>query len=161
MAGGRPRKPTALKRLQGNPGHRPLNAGEPQPEPDSGYCPRWLSVEARREWRRVVPELMACGLLTVVDRAALEAYCEAYALWRRATLTMRKHGLTVTTETGYVQQVPAVSIANNALKLMRAFMTEFGMTPSSRSRVSVLQPETEDPFAEYLAESRVMEELDE
>jgi len=160
MAGGRPRKPTKLKQLQGTARADRINASEPQFEVGSGYCPRWLSDEARAEWRRVAPELIACGLLTVVDRAALEAYCETYAQWRRAIEAL-KDGMTFTTDKGYVQQLPEVAIANNALKQMRAFMTEFGMTPSSQSRVSMPQADTEDPFAIYLAESRVTEQLDE
>ena len=159
MAGGRPAKPTALKRLQGNPGCRPLNANEPQPEMDSGYCPRHLSRMARAEWRRVVPELREIGLLTVVDRAALEAYCECYADWRRAKDVLAKEGMTFTTPNGYVQQRPEVAIASNALKMMKAFMTEFGMTPSSRSKVKAPQLEEDDPFGDYMAQSRVTERL--
>lgn len=161
MSGPAP-KPTKLKILQGNPGKRPLNASEPQFSPDSGYCPRWLSDEAKAEWRRVVPELAACGLLTVVDRAALEAYCESYAQWKEAMEALRDSGLTFKTESGYVQQRPEVAIANSALKAMRAFMTEFGMTPSSRSRVHVPgKGEEADPFEEFLSQSRVAERLDE
>jgi P27 family predicted phage terminase small subunit len=106
--------------------------------------------------------LAACGLLTVVDRAALEAYCESYAQWKEAMEALRENGLTFATETGYVQQRPEVAIANSAPKAMRAFMGEFGMTPSSRSRVRVPgKGEEADPFAEFLAQSKVTEQLDE
>jgi len=139
-----------LKVLEGNPGKRPLNASEPQFEADSGYCPRWLSEEARREWRRVVPALAACGLLTVVDRAALEAYCVVYARWQKAEKALVDHGgLTFETATGYVQQRPEVAIANNAVKVMKELMGQFGMTPSSRTRVSVPVKEP-DPRDDYL-----------
>jgi hypothetical protein len=33
MAMGRPPTPTAVKKVMGNPGRRPLNAREPQPSP--------------------------------------------------------------------------------------------------------------------------------
>lgn len=161
MPGGRPAKPTEIRRLQGNPGHRPLNANEPQPEPDSGYCPRHLSRGARAEWRRVVPELKALGLFTVVDRAALEAYCECYATWRTAQDVLEREGLTFIAGQGYIAQRPEVAIANNALKLMRAFMSDFGMTPSSRTRVKAPPKQESDPFAEFLQESHVTEALDE
>ena len=43
--------------------------------------PRDLSPEAKAEWRRVVPEIEAMGLLATVDRAILIRYCTAWADW--------------------------------------------------------------------------------
>jgi len=154
-------KPTNLKRLAGNPGKRPLNESEPQFTADSGYCPRWLPETARAEWRRVVPELAAVGLLTVVDRAALEAYCVAYARWQAAELVLTECGLTFETESHYVMQRPEVAIANNAAKQMRAFMVEFGMTPSSRARVTLPERKQEDPYAAYLNSPHIVQALEE
>lgn len=70
---GPPRKPTALKILQGNPGHQKLPRNEPKPTADFPTRPGWLEPEAKREWMRVCGELHRLGLLTVVDRAALAA----------------------------------------------------------------------------------------
>jgi P27 family predicted phage terminase small subunit len=42
--------------------------------------------------------------------------------------------------TGAVYQNPYLAVANRAMKQMRDFLTEFGMTPSSRSRVSSSLP---------------------
>ena len=41
MAGRKP-KPTALKKLEGNPGKRKLNTKEPVPEKGMPDCPKWL-----------------------------------------------------------------------------------------------------------------------
>ena len=79
---GRKPKPTALKRLNGNPGRRPLINSEPQVTLGGFSCPRHLNDEARREWHRVVHDLKDAGVLARVDRAALEAYCVSYARWR-------------------------------------------------------------------------------
>ncbi len=68
-------KPTRMKVLAGNPGKRPLNRREPQPKPGLPRCPAQLSEEAKREWKRISKELDRLGLLTVLDRAALSAYC--------------------------------------------------------------------------------------
>lgn len=153
--------PTKLKQLRGNPGKRPLNKHEPQPSMTRMYCPRWLDAYAKAEWRYMSGELQRLGLLTKVDRAAFEAYCQTYSMWRRAHKVLHAKGLTFETESGYVQQRPEVAIADKAVKTMKAFLTEFGMTPASRSRISIAPPEAPDPFAAFLAESRVTEALGE
>lgn len=135
-------KPTALRRLEGNPGKRPLNRREPRPRPVAPKCPAWLLPEARREWRRVRPELERLGLLTVVDGVALAGYCQSYARWREAEAAIDEHGATFTTDTGYVGVRPEVAIAQRSLQMLRAFCAEFGLTPASRGRMTL--PEVAD-----------------
>ena len=94
MRGRRP-KPTRLKVLTGNPGKRPLNPDEPKPERAIPECPAELGPVARREWDRLGKELASLGLLTNLDRAALAAYCGAYALvgrGHRGDPEVRHHG---------------------------------------------------------------------
>lgn len=130
-------KPSHLKVMQGTyrPDRAPKN--EPKPEPSTPSCPTWLHAEAKREWRRIVPHLEQLGLLAQIDRAALAAYCQLYARWWEAEREIKVHGLTQITETGYVAQRPEVGISANALKQMRAYLAEFGLTPSSRSRIDL------------------------
>jgi len=149
MSGPAP-KPTALRLLQGNPGKRPINRAEPQPRADAGYAPRHLGRLAKAEWRRVVPELQRLGLLSIIDRAALEGYCSEYVLYRQCEDILQREGVIFMTETGYMQQRPEVAIRAKALASMRQFMAQFGMTPASRSRVSVQQPEGESEFEQFL-----------
>lgn len=42
-------------------------------------CPDHLNDVARKEWRRLATPLFDAGILTLADRAALAAYCVAYA----------------------------------------------------------------------------------
>lgn len=46
--------------------------------------------------------------------------------------------------TGAIYQNPYLAVANRAMKQMRDFLTEFGMTPSSRSRVLSSVPPMRD-----------------
>ncbi len=135
-------KPPALKVLEGNPGHRPINTDTPKPRPIAPKCPSWLDPEARKEWRRVAPELERLGLLTGVDRAALAGYCQAYARWRQAEKVLDEKGLTFTTATGYEAPRPEATIARQMMVQMRAFCVEFGLTPSARGRMTL--PEVAD-----------------
>jgi P27 family predicted phage terminase small subunit len=146
MAGRRP-KPTLIKILSGNPGGRPLNECEPQPT-GLPSCPKHLPKEAKKEWRRVAKELKSCGLLTAVDRAALTGYCESWARYVDASENLQKFGSVVKSPNGYPILNPYVSICNAAMKEMRAFLTEFGMTPASRSKISVKQGGKADEWDE-------------
>jgi P27 family predicted phage terminase small subunit len=134
---GRKPKPTRLKVITGNPGKRPLNLDEPYPEPAIPDCPPELNAAARREWERLVGELGKLRVLTHLDRAALAAYCGAYALWAEATEAIGKFGVMVKSPTGFPIQSPYVSITNRQAEIMMRIAAEFGFTPASRGRISV------------------------
>lgn len=145
---GRKPIPTAIKVLEGNPGKRKLNEYEPKPEKKAPKCPIWLDPEAKKEWKRTAQKLEELGILTEVDMAAFAGYCQAYARWKEAEEFITKHGTIVKTPSGYWQQVPQVSIAQTYLKIMNRFCEQFGLTPSSRSRISADSKavETDDPM---------------
>lgn len=149
---GRPAKPTALKELAGNPGKRRLNKNEPKPRQKKPSCPKHLTGEARREWNRMSKQLFDLGLLTEVDRAALAGYCQLWARWVEAEEEMRRptFRMVTTTDNGYPVVSPWMGIASQAMKQMLRFLTEFGMTPAARSRVTVATEEEADPYEEFL-----------
>ena len=142
MAGRRP-KPVALKLLTGNPGKRPLNRNEPKPMTTTPDCPPELSPAAQQEWKRLVSELSALNMLTNLDRVALATYCEAYALWVEAISAIRKYGTMVKSPSGYPMQSPYLAIANKQAEIMMRIASEFGLTPASRSRISI--PDEPEP----------------
>lgn len=147
---GRKPVPTKLKIVKGTDQPCRINPDEPEPVvslPDPP--PEWKKANpvALTEWERITPHLYELGLLTAVDRAALVAYCEAWSRLRQAEAEIAKTGLLVETTNGNLIQSPAVGIANTAFKNMLAAATEFGLTPSSRTRVSAVGGKrTENPF---------------
>ena len=145
-------QPTALKILRGNPGLRKLNEREAQPTKVKPRCPSYLSAEAKREWRRVSKYLYDAGLLSAIDLDALAMYCDTVALWIEATQKRQEKGLVGTTVNGNLIQNPYLSIANRAKRDALRFMHEFGMTPSSRSRIiaDAGGPEQEPTLADAL-----------
>jgi P27 family predicted phage terminase small subunit len=158
MAGRRP-KPTALKKLQGNPGHRPLNDAEPEPLIGIPEMPKGMWPAARREWHRIAPVLLEIGVLTIADGKALAAYCEAYALWEKARQSIDEYGLVVVdkykdkdgTEHESLKANPAIAIRASAAKEMKSFLIEFGLTPASRAKLKIsTKPKEKDPMDEYM-----------
>ena len=135
MRGRRP-KPSRIKALTGNPGKRPLNTCEPSPDVVIPECPPELGDVARREWDRLAGELVTLRLITNLDRAALAAYCGAYALWAEATQAIQKFGTMIKSPSGYPVQSPYVAVANRQAEIMMRIAGEFGFTPASRSRIS-------------------------
>lgn len=141
---GRRPEPTALKVLRGNPGKRPLNLREPRPEVTVPPCPAHLTGEARREWRRASRLLAQMGLLSRMDKAALALYCQAWGRWVDAEDYLKKYGVMVKSPSGFPMQSPYLAVANKSMEQVRALLTEFGMTPSSRTRLSV-EPQEQEP----------------
>lgn len=149
MAGRRP-KPTNLRLLNGNAGKRAINPNEPKPRAEIPPPPDHLSDTAKAEWMRISEVLLRLGLLTTLDRAALAAYCTTYGRWIDAEEALKKTGPVVRAPSGYPMISPYLVVANRALEQMRAFMVEFGLTPASRSRISVNVHENEDPFENWI-----------
>lgn len=160
---GRKPTPTTLKRLRGNPGRRPIadDSGVtmsekiPRPparltdDPATGFFPH-------REWFRMAPRLHAAGLLTTLDLRLFEGYCVQYARWCQAEDEIRRSG-TVILSARHKQPMisPFVKVARDAFAAWNKALLEFGMTPSSRSRVSVTKPEKPDAFQLFLERGRL------
>jgi P27 family predicted phage terminase small subunit len=160
MSRGRRPLPTAVKALRGNPGKRKPNENEPVPVAGEPEMPKGLSEGAAAEWNAMIPCLRVMGILTPVYRAALAGYCYSYDVWMQANDEIREGGVMIkfpvmgrkgTPEEfeviAYIKKKnPAISVANEALKTMKSYLTEFGMTPSSMSKLHIEKPPEEDPF---------------
>lgn len=140
-------EPTALRILNGNPGQRAINEDEPQPEaaPLNVPPPDSLPPVAKEEWRRLVPILQACGLLTAADLTAFAIYCTLFARWREAEDHLNapidtegdQKGVSKSlhkTPNGHVQPSPWLTISRQMAAEMKPYLIEFGMTPAARAR---------------------------
>lgn len=151
-------KPTKLKILEGNRGKRALNRHEPEPALGIPNPPDWFDADSRSIWDRIVPELDRLGLLTVVDGAALEGACSAYATAVQCRRILQRDGLVCQVgNQGYRQQRPEVSIEQKAWAQFRAFCIEFGLTPASRTRLSVSGKQEADPLKLAMGKSSTSE----
>ena len=162
---GRPPKPTAIKRLQGTLRRDRSSTQEPRPDPTVPSRPGWLRPEAKREWTRLASELGRLGLLTIVDRGPMAGGCEWWAIFVEALGQLRNKAgeieLTYETPTGQQKARPEIGVALQAWKEYLAFCSKFGLTPSDRSRIHMPEPQRNDLFAQYLAQSGVTDKLDE
>lgn len=157
-------KPTRLKVVTGNPGHRPLNENEPEPAADMPPVPDHLDDDARAEWDRVAPELYAIGVLTVVDGSVLGAYCSAFSVWAKCERrlqamarnddTVLAEGVLVKTKSGNVILNPLQGAANVARRDMVKMAAELGLTPSSRANLEGRKREEDPTDSKYFGKRR-------
>ncbi len=134
---GRPRKPTALKALEGNAGKRALPHGEPEPDMMSDLePPTHMSERSASVWRELAPMLRKMGVLTVADAVALEMLCDAVADYRLARAELGDE-FVVRSAKGSDMLNQWLVAKQLSSKRAESFMGKFGMDPVARSRVLI------------------------
>jgi P27 family predicted phage terminase small subunit len=138
----RVKKPTAIKIAEGNPGKRKIDAkSEPQPNKTIPSMPDWMDAEASKEWNRISGHLHECGLLTQIDMEALAIYCQLWSRWVSLEMAIKTEGFTVIDSSDNQKINPKILAANTTANLIHKYLTQFGMTPSSRAGLHIKQPE--------------------
>jgi P27 family predicted phage terminase small subunit len=159
MPMGRPPKPTALHVLNGNPSKKKdLGKHEPKPAPvvKIPSPPSWMNPDGKKAWKRLGPELERLGLLTVIDIETFAAACQSYGVWVECEQYLKKNGRTYgyTNKAGETNDIarPEVKIGQKALDQFKGLMSEFGLSPASRTRIEVKPPEGgQDPMEALLS----------
>src|SRR5512139_3377633 len=136
-------KPTARKKLEGNPGKRKLNKREPRPNISAEIKPTEIDRRAHEFITLYMPQLQAMRVLTDADRAALELMAAHYSIAWQAAEMLKRDGLLIKGPLGNVKNPAAQLMRDNSLAFLR-YADHFGMTPSSRSGLSVPLPAEAD-----------------
>lgn len=133
--------PANVHLLRGNPSKK--SAAELRdglsPDVEIPKPPRHLKGEALKEWKRVSVELEKLGLVSQIDRAVLAMYCTAWGRYVDAEakiLELGERGLVDVTPNGFPVQSAWLTVANKAMEQCLKYLSEFGMSPSARSRVT-------------------------
>jgi len=145
MPRGRKKKPDEIKRLEGNPGKRPLNGNAPMPT-GSVTKPPYVTGYAEEIWDQIV-ESMPPNLYTAVDGIALASFCVAAGQHRIATETLAREGLTIITEKGEEKAHPALNAQTKALNAITTLGARLGLDPSSRA--SMIMPKASKDVSKF------------
>lgn len=137
---GRKPKPTAQKKLAGNPGKRRLNRREPQPRMSADSKPTLINAIGAAFRNCYWDTLHEMQILTDADIAAFEMMAVHYAFAFRAAQLVEREGLTIRDQFGQMHKHPAMQILRDNSALFKAYAAEFGMTPSARSRIQMPLP---------------------
>ena len=128
-------KPTRLKILTGNPGRHRINQSEPRPAVVSPQPPAYAGREIKGFYKRNAQMLADLGVMTTADVDAFELMATHFGIAIDAAKRIRKEGLTREDDDGIERKHPLLQVLRDNSTAFRAYAVEFGMTPSSRSRV--------------------------
>ncbi len=117
---GNPAKPSELRLLEGNRGHREI-VDNPKPEKSYEFpeSPDWLDDIGKEEWNDKGKKLFVLGLLTTIDLSLFAGLCENWSNYRKSKTRKDKMEF---------------------FKEYRICCALFGMSPSSRSKLEVKKP---------------------
>lgn len=151
----RPRKPTSLKVLHGTDRKDRANPAEPKPGTLSANAapPEWLGDRGQQAWADLLPILRKMGVLTTADPMAFALLCDALGEYMeaRAWIQSNEDTYSVAGKDGALtwRKRPEVEIAQDAWRRAKTMLTEFGLTPAARSRVSGKVDEPTDPLEKW------------
>jgi P27 family predicted phage terminase small subunit len=143
-------KPTALRLADGQ---TQRNKYEPQPEQAELIPPEWLSDDAKQVFVSLGRKLLNLNLLSQLDTDALTCYAISFIRLKEAYEVVQAEGEYLSTKNNRGHAVktrrPEAITLENQIKIMRALEADFGMNPSSRSKLNVLPKEISE-FGDFL-----------
>ena len=136
---GRPKIPTEIKKARGTLRkcrelENPMQVKKIETLP---AAPEWLSEIGQEQFDIVVNQLNSLGMLYEVDLKLIEAYSNAMALHIESEQQLRQVGRIQVyrdNETGDIKH--SQTISKQALESALKIATQFGLTPSARSKIS-------------------------
>jgi P27 family predicted phage terminase small subunit len=156
-------EPSILKYIRGNPSKGALPKDEPTPEllPDGVKPPEGIPPRAIEKWKEAAAVLSRMRVLTEADTEPLTRYC---MLWERFIVNYEKSlkmGEEIThyepdpnftdgrLRIKWIQVAPWVTQYRTLARELLRLEQEFGLTPSSRSQVSIHSNQADDPLRAF------------
>lgn len=108
-----------------------------------------LDDDAKKYWKKFAPMLNRIGILTEADGEVFGIMCQIrsriqkiHRVLETEPYTQEKHTVDgAGQEHTELKKNPFIMMEQEYYKLFRAYASEFGLTPSSRSRLSTTKPE--------------------
>lgn len=149
---GRKPKPAQLKVIQGTRRKDRENPHAPKAEALNRIPapPEFLGESGRTKWLELATLLVQRKILTDMDLHNLEGFCVAYENWRTAQQDLRLNGLVMEGAMGGPVKNPAATVLKEASNDLRAYGSNLGLDPASRSRIIVGEGkgQQDNPFAD-------------
>src|SRR5690349_21438389 len=135
------KQPKALKELKGT--HRPSRetpeAMELATMDSLPTAPDDLPEAGKQAWYRVVEQLQALKILTILDYDMLKSYCFQISVMEEAQSELEKPGGKIQKMGASFVKSPWVGIYNDAASQANRIAQQFGFTPAARTKISLSQ----------------------
>lgn len=131
-----------------------------QLSPRSDGCapemPDYLDEHGQDKWAELVTDLSSMKVISSECRELMIAYCVAYSGWRRCLVLVNQIGPVMTSR----NLDGSIKLSRNLVSIelhkyrtqMNKLLPEFGLTPSSRTRLVAFKAmEENDPFVTLLS----------
>lgn len=118
-----------------NRGIKPVPVKDAEALSKAPPAPAYLSAQAKAEWKRIMPQLIARRIITRADLAGIENYCTAAGAVRQIAELIN------------AMPVPDLKLAGLQIRYAqtaRQLASEYGLTPTSRARIGSAAPEDDD-----------------
>lgn len=110
-----------------------------------------LSSETERYIKKVIDSLKKSDKLNVIDEGILYILADSHNQYIRATETINKDGMTIEGSRNTIVVHPCVRIAKDNKAICLSIMNEMGLTIKSRSKMNVLDADSEkSPLESFL-----------
>lgn len=151
MAGGRKKKPDHLKVLSGTAQPCRMNPEQPEAALGVAVAPAWLSERAAEIFARLSAILEGMGISSPDDADNLAMLASRLEEIEICTAVIEDCGRTYEKrdEEGNLAMIrsrPEVGQRNEAMRHAQSLLSEFGLSPAARAKVSAGKPKEENPF---------------
>jgi P27 family predicted phage terminase small subunit len=153
MTAGRPRKPTELKRLLGNPGREKL--------PDKNkvimlpqlthQAPAHLTKAQKEKWaelRKLAP------WIAVTDEALLTSLIEKMSRQKQISKELKKANFVLYTDKGYAYANPLFGMLSTIETEIFKLLCQLGLTPVDRSKMGVAEVKARTKLEELISQNQ-------
>lgn len=146
----RPRKPTHLKVVSGTARKDRTNGDEPAAPKGAPDAPLWLSDRATEIFHGLCSTIDGMGYLSTADQAVIAMAASRLEEVEICTARVEDEGRTYDTSNAAGERMirpnPMVAQRSEAMRHAHALLSEMGLTPAARSKVSAGKKNDENPF---------------
>lgn len=147
---GRKKTPTAMKLARGTAKKNRLLPDEPSPLSERPECPQFVTGVAAEAFDNFCITLDKMSMLSKSDEAAIALLALSYANFVECSEELAKTGMLVKGQMGNDVKNPVLPAYDRFFNDCRRMLCEFGLTPSSRTKIGTSHVKGADPFEQFL-----------
>lgn len=145
------RTPDQMKIISGTARPDRMNPDAPPANSGLATAPDWLSNRAAELFGQLSATLHGMGIASPDDQAALAMLASRLEEIEICTAVIedvgRTYSTTATSGDKLIRARPEVGMRNEAMRHAQSLLSDFGLNPAARSKVSAGKPPEMNPFA--------------